>query len=78
MSVVYSAGVMRDWQLWIDHSNKPLPRKIVITHKNILSQWAAVFAKWRFNRKLTASWFQPRIPKGVTMASFMGAQENQQ
>jgi hypothetical protein len=69
-----------DWQLWIDHSNKPLPRKIVITHKNVPSQpqWAAVFSKWRFNRKLPASLFQPKIPKGVTMASFMGAQENQQ
>jgi hypothetical protein len=69
-----------DWQLWIDHSNKPLPRKIVITHKNIPSQpqWAAVFSKWRFNRKLPASLFEPRIPKGVTKASFIGAQETQQ
>jgi hypothetical protein len=69
-----------DWQLWIDHSKRALPRKIVITHKNIPSQpqWAAVFSKWRFNRKLPASLFQPRIPKGVTMASFIGAQENQQ
>jgi hypothetical protein len=69
-----------DWQLWIDHSKKPLPRKIVITHKNVPAQpqWAAVFSKWRLNRKLPASLFQPRIPKDVTRASFVGAQENQQ
>ena len=69
-----------DWQLWIDHSKTPLPRKIVIIHKNVPSQpqWAAVFSKWRFNRKLSASLFQPRIPQGVTEASFIGAQENQQ
>ncbi|MBV8360675.1 MAG: DUF2092 domain-containing protein [Deltaproteobacteria bacterium] len=69
-----------DWQLWIDHNKKPLPRKIVIIHKNVPSQpqWAAVFSKWRFNRKLPASLFQPKIPKGVTMASFIGAQETQQ
>jgi hypothetical protein len=69
-----------DWQLWIDHSKQALPRKIVITHKNVPSQpqWTAVFSKWRFNRKLPASMFQPRIPKGVTKASFIGAQENQQ
>jgi hypothetical protein len=69
-----------DWQLWIDHGETSLPRKIVITHKNVSSQpqWAAVFSKWRFNQKLPASLFQPRLPKGVTKVSFVGAQENQQ
>jgi hypothetical protein len=69
-----------DWQLWIDHGKRPLPRKIVIIHKNVPSQpqWAAVFSKWRFNRTLPASLFQPRIPKGVTRASFVGPKENQQ
>jgi hypothetical protein len=69
-----------DWQLWIDNGKTPLPRKIVIIHKNTPSepQWAAVFSKWRFNRKLPASLFQPKLPKDVTRASFIGAQENQQ
>jgi hypothetical protein len=68
-----------DWQLWIDRSKEPLPRKIVITHKNLPSQpqWAAVFSKWRLNQKLPASLFQPRLPKGATKASFIGAQERQ-
>jgi hypothetical protein len=69
-----------DWQLWIDHGKRALPRKIVIIHKNIPSQpqWAAVFSKWQFNRTLPASLFQPGIPKGATRASFIGAKENQQ
>ena len=66
-----------DWQLWIDHGKTPLPRKIVITYKNLPSQpqWAATFSKWRFNRQLVASRFQPKIPKGVIKASFTGMQE---
>jgi hypothetical protein len=66
-----------DWQLWIDHRKKPLPRKIVITYKNrpAQPQWTAVFSKWHFNRKLPASLFQPKIPKGVIETSFIGEQE---
>jgi hypothetical protein len=66
-----------DWQLWIDHRKKPLPSKIVITYKNrpAQPQWTAVFSKWRFDRKLPASLFQPKIPKGVIKTSFIGEQE---
>jgi hypothetical protein len=69
-----------DWQLWIERGKTRLPRKIVITHKNLPSQpqWEAVLSKWRFNRKLPASLFQPRIPQGVTKASFIATQGNQQ
>jgi hypothetical protein len=68
-----------DWQLWVDHAGKPLPRKVVITYKKLPSQpqWSAIFSNWRFNRKLPASLFQPRLPKGVTKSSFIGAKENQ-
>ncbi|MBV8773698.1 MAG: DUF2092 domain-containing protein [Deltaproteobacteria bacterium] len=68
-----------DWQLWVDHAGKPLPKKIVITYKKVPSQpqWSAVFSDWRFNQKLPASLFQPRLPKGVTKSSFIGARENQ-
>jgi len=69
-----------DWQLWVDHSKRALPRKIVVTYKTLPSQpqWAAVFSNWRFNRKLPASLFQPKIPKGVIKISFIGIQEKQQ
>jgi hypothetical protein len=69
-----------DWQLWIEHGKKPLARKVVITYTKLPSQpqWAAILSNWRFNRKLAASLFQPKIPKGVIKTSFIGAQENQQ
>jgi hypothetical protein len=69
-----------DWQLWVDHSGKPLPRKIVITYKHLPAQpqWAAVFSNWGLNRTLPASLFQPKIPKGVIKTSFLGEQENKQ
>ena len=33
-----------DWQLWVDHSGRPLPWKIVITYKKLPSQpqWSAI------------------------------------
>lgn len=66
-----------DWQLWVDHAGKPLPRKVVITYKKLPSQpqWSAIFSNWRFNQNLPASLFQPKIPKGVIKASFLGEQE---
>jgi hypothetical protein len=66
-----------DSQLWVDHSGKPLPRKIVITYKNLPAQpqWWAVFSGWRLNQNLPASLFQPRIPKGVIKTSFIVEQE---
>jgi len=66
-----------DWQLWIDHGNNPVPRKIVITYKKLPAQpqWAAVLSNWRFNRTLPASLFQPKIPKGTIKTSFIGEQE---
>jgi hypothetical protein len=69
-----------DWQLWVNHSGKPLPQKIVITYKNLPAQpqWTAVFSNWRFNQNLAASLFQPKLPKGVVQASFMGLEEKKQ
>ena len=66
-----------DWQLWIDHKGKPLPRKIVITYKKLPTQpqWEAVFSDWRFNQQLPASFFQPRIPKGAIKTDFIESKE---
>jgi hypothetical protein len=34
-----------DWQIWIEHDKKPLPRKIVITYKELPTEphWQAIF-----------------------------------
>jgi hypothetical protein len=69
-----------DWQLWVDHGKRPLPRKIVITYKKLPAQpqWVAVLSDWRLNQPLSASIFQPRIPKGTIKTSFIGTQEKTQ
>ena len=69
-----------DWQLWIDHSGNPLPRKVVITYIKLPAQpqWAAVFSNWRLNHTLPASLFQAKIPKGMIKVSFIGKQEKKQ
>jgi hypothetical protein len=66
-----------DWQLWVDHSGKPLPRKVVITYKKLPTQpqWEAVLSDWRFNRQLPASFFRPRIPKGAIKTDFIESKE---
>ena len=66
-----------DWQLWIEHGKKPVPRKIVITYKKLPTQpqWAATFSDWRFDRALPASFFQPRIPKGAIRTDFIESKE---
>jgi len=73
------SGPDADFQLWIDHAKKRLPRKIVITYKKLPAepQWAAVLSNWRFNRKLPATLFEAKIPKGMIKTSFIGAQEKQ-
>jgi len=68
-----------DWQLWIDHSEKPRPRKIVITYKKLPSQpqWEALFSNWRFDRQLPASMFEPVIPKKAIETVFVKSKEDQ-
>lgn len=68
-----------DWQLWVDHGKKPLPRKIVITYKKLPTQpqWEAVFSNWRFDRQLPASFFEPTIPKKAIKTDFVEAEEKQ-
>ena len=69
-----------DWQVWIDHGKKPLPRKIVITYKQLPTQpqWGAVFSNWRFDRQLPASLFEPTLPKGAIKTDFVESKEGQQ
>ncbi|HML55135.1 MAG TPA: DUF2092 domain-containing protein [Solidesulfovibrio magneticus] len=48
-----------DWQLWVEKDKTPLPRKVVITDKNVMGwpQYAAVFSDWDMTPKLPADLF---------------------
>lgn len=48
-----------DWQLWVEKDKAPLPRKVVITDKNVMGwpQYAAAFSDWNMTPKLPADLF---------------------
>ena len=48
-----------DWQIWIEDSKQLVPRKIVITYKNISSfpQYTAVFTEWEMDPYLPDTMF---------------------
>ncbi len=56
-----------DWQIWIEQGDKPLPRKLVITHKELPGhpQFIAFFDKWDLSPKLSAELFIFKAPEGA-------------
>lgn len=53
-----------DWQIWIEEGKRPLPRKLVITYKNLPGspQYIAVFSQWDF-KTLDDGLFTFKAPK---------------
>jgi hypothetical protein len=58
-----------DWQIWLDATPgaKPLPRKLVITYKQITAQpqFMAVFDKWDLNAAIPDDAFRFTPPAGA-------------
>jgi hypothetical protein len=53
-----------DWQIWIETGNRPAPRKLVITYKNLRGapQYIAILKDWVIDRPITGFAFKPNIP----------------
>jgi hypothetical protein len=66
-----------DFQVWIDHSGQPLPRKIVINHRSEPSspEFIAILSNWKFPKDIASSRFQPQLPKDAKKIAFMKAEE---
>ena len=62
-----------DWQIWIENSKTPLPRKFVITSKWIASapQFTAVFSNWDVSPKLKNNRFIFVAPAGAEKIDFL-------
>jgi len=62
-----------NWQLWVEHGKKALPRKIVITYPQLPTQpqWEAVLSKWTFDQTFPKGTFEPKIPSGAIKTSFV-------
>jgi hypothetical protein len=56
-----------DWQLWIEDGAKPVPRKAVITYKNVTSapQFVVWLSDWDLDPRLADSLFEFLPPDGA-------------
>ena len=56
-----------DWQLWVEASSTPVPRKIVIVYKQEpgIPQYAAVFSEWDFTVSTPDELFEFHPPEGA-------------
>ncbi len=56
-----------DWQLWVEASGTPVPRKIVIVYKQEpgIPQYSAVISEWDFTVATTDELFEFRPPEGA-------------
>jgi hypothetical protein len=66
-----------DWQIWIQRSGKPLPRKVVINYRTTpgLPQYVAVISAWKFPATIPASRFAVQIPKKAVRIKIIDLKE---
>jgi hypothetical protein len=62
-----------DWQIWIQEGDKPLPRKFVITTKDVSGgpQFSVVMTRWNTAPKFPDGLFTFKPPKGAKKVEFM-------
>ncbi len=62
-----------DWQIWIQDGDKPLPRKFVITTKDVSGgpQFSVVVTKWNTAPKFPDGLFAFKPPKDAQKVEFM-------
>jgi hypothetical protein len=67
------AGV--DWQIWIEQGEKPVPRKVVITYKELPArpQYTSYLSDWNLNPELKDEQFAAKIPQGAKKVEFGAA-----
>ncbi len=68
-----------DFQIWIEDGEMALPRKIVITYKNVPQspQFTAVIGEWRLGDRISDEALQLVVPAGASRIEIRG-KENQQ
>lgn len=63
-----------DWQIWIEASKRYLPRKLIITYKNLPGspQYTILFSEWDLTPQLADDRFIFRPPSGSNRIQFLG------
>jgi hypothetical protein len=66
-------GAEVDWQVWIEDGAKPLPRKFMITSKQVSGapQFTALIRSWDLAPKLSNQEFSFTAPKGAKKIDFL-------
>lgn len=70
-----------DWQIWIESGKRQIPRKIVITYKNLPGQpqFIAFLNDWVIDKSITDFVFNPNIPdpnQRVEMSQIVNKPQN--
>ncbi len=62
-----------DWQIWIENSKTPLPRKLIITQKRVAGapQFTALLSDWNISAQLPDSLFTFVAPGGAEKIEFL-------
>lgn len=62
-----------DWQIWLQEGAQPLPRKLVITSRDVVNapQFAVVMRKWNLAPKLNARMFEFTPPMNPRQIDFL-------
>ena len=73
-------GEHLDWQIWVEAGERPLPRKIVVTYKELEGspQHSIVLTDWDLEAKLDDELFVAEVPEGAVMAEFMAIRKQDQ
>jgi hypothetical protein len=61
------------WQIWIEAGDKPLPRKLLVSQKQLLGspQWTAYLTDWNFSPELADSLFTFAAPAEARQIEFL-------
>jgi hypothetical protein len=62
-----------DWQVWVEDSVTPVPRRVVVTYKSEpgAPQYVAVLSGWTFPKALPAEAFRFVPPEGASQMQFL-------
>lgn len=62
-----------DWQIWVEIGNRQIPRKLVITYKELPGQpqFIALMNDWVIDKPITGFAFQADIPKSAQQAEML-------
>jgi len=68
-----------DFQLWLDRSAKPVPRKMVINYRTEpgAPEYIAVLSNWKFPKQIPQSDFFAALPKDAKQIEFLKVKEPQ-